>query len=330
MLDSFERVWRQVLLHCPVVSPFLARVWVNNAFRRISERRRWSWLVKEGQFLSNLVVTAGSVTVTRESDAVVGVGTAFTTAMQGRQFRVGTQEPIVTISAVADGLNLTLDRVWGGPTASGAGYEIYNAYFTAPSDFHSFISVWDPRLNWQLTTEMVAEELNVIDSQRADSGNAYAVVAHSYDSVSSPPLPRYEIWPHAKDDHVWPFLYEARLEDLEDVGASLPRYIRGDVLLEMALDECARWPGPSTAQKNPYYSLTQASAHQGRALDLVMEMERQDDEVYNVDVRYQTAVGLSFAAFPLGDASWLQSHALVLPLVFTLGACIECFLVVVN
>lgn len=309
--DSYERIWRQILLHCPVASSMLARIWVNNAFRRIGERRLWSWLVREGQFISNQVVTVGTVSVTLESVDVVGVGTAFDDSMEGRQFRISNNEPLYTVQTVTDATNLILDRVFGGPSAANTGYEIFNALFTVPEDFHSFQSVWDPAFNWQLWTNVVQEELNAIDAQRSQSGTAWAVVAHSYDAVSSPPLPRYEIWPHDKSSHVWPFLYEARPIDLEDSGATLPRYIRGDVLLEMALEECARWPGPSQDQKNPYYSIGQAAAHHARAEKMIERMEVQDDEVYNMDMRIQSAVGMPFAPFPgLGDAAFLQKHSI--------------------
>lgn len=328
--DSFSRLWRQVLLHCPVATPFLAQVWVNNSFRRLSERRLWSWLVREGQYILNDVVKTGTVTVTRNSASITGVGTAFTGAMVGRQFRNATNNPIYTIATAPTATTLTLDRVWGSETLAGSGYEIYNAYVTAPSDFHAYVSLWDPQFNWQLWVNVTQDELNSIDAQRAQSGTAWAVSALAYDLTSSPPLPRYEIWPHQKADYVYPFLYEARATDLEDTGAELPRYIRGDVLLEMALEECARWPGPSAERKNPYYSVTQSQAHQKRSEFMIGELERQDEEVYNVDTRYQQIVSMPWSIFPQGDASWLQRHALILPLAFTLGIYAEYLLRLVS
>lgn len=297
------------MLRCPAASPFLCREWVSYAFREVAEKRRWSWLSSRGQFLMPQVVTAGLVDVTRQSDTVTGVGTAWDGSEITRQFRIGTQTPIYTIASVDVGAQtLTLDEVWGGDTQSGAGYQIYRAYVTVPDDFHSFISVYDPRYNWQLWLHIQQEELNAWDAQRAQSGTAWVVADYAYDSVSSPPLPRYEIWPHQKAQYVYPFLYENRATDLEDFGATLPRYIRGDVLLELATAQAARWPGPSKEQPNPYFNLALARDCETRAQFMLAELERQDDEVVQSSLWYGERQGLPFATLPFGDSRWLQAH----------------------
>ncbi len=84
-LDTLDTIARRVLLRFPAAGYPLAREWVDFAFRQVAERRRWSWLVKENQFLFPLPVTAGTVTMTRSSNAVVGSGTAFTGAMEGNR-----------------------------------------------------------------------------------------------------------------------------------------------------------------------------------------------------------------------------------------------------
>lgn len=74
--------------------------------------------------------TAGSITVTSNSAAVVGVGTAFTAAMVGRWlFITDTTVPgqgyEYRITAVADTTHLTLHRTFIGTTTSGVtGYKI--------------------------------------------------------------------------------------------------------------------------------------------------------------------------------------------------------------
>lgn len=124
-------------------------------------------------------------------------------------------------------------------------------------------------------------------------------------------LPRYEVWPHQKAAYVYPFLYVSRATDLDDPGAILPRYIRGDVLLEMALAEASRWPGPSPDKPNPMFNVGLAGMHDTRAERMIMEMERQDDEVNEQDAKYQALATMPFAPLPfLGDASWLQRHSL--------------------
>lgn len=306
-LSTYDDLTRGVVLRCPAASIFLARQWISYAFRDVAERRRWSWLWKRGQFLLHALVNDGTAQVVQGSPNVVGTGTSFSSALINRQFRIGLQVPIYTITAVADATHLTLNEPWGGASASGVGYEIYNAYVTVPTDFQSFISVWDPRYNWQLWTNTTQSELNTWDAQRASQGTAYVLSPIDYDTTVTPPLPRYEIWPHVKQAYSYPFLYISRAQDLEDANASLPRYIRGDVLLEMALAQAARWPGAGQ-EKNPYFNLALAMQHDARALKMVQEMETQDDELNESDLMLYAPTQLPFAPIPWGDSRWLQNH----------------------
>lgn len=310
-LDTFEVLWKAVQLRCPMAGPFLAQQWVTHTFREIVEKRRWSWLCKRAQFLVFNVVNAGTVTVTFQQNTVQGAGaTAWTAALVGRQFRIGLLFPIYTITAV-DVTNqiLTLDDIWGGTTASAQNYQIYQAYVTVPSDFHSFVSVYDPAFAWQLWWQVKQEELNAWDAQRASSGTAYALAQFTYDTSVTPPLPRYEIWPHQLAQKPFPYVYETRPPDLNDAGASLPRYITGNILIEGALAKAAMWPGPDRQNVNPYFNLGLAQMHRRTYDALVAEAERQDDEVYEIDVSYGQLSRMPWAPFPLGDASYLQSHS---------------------
>lgn len=292
----------------------------------MSEKRLWSWLVGYGEAIFPLVVKAGTVTVTLNSPTVTGdavaaaawnvAQTTLGQSLVGQQFRVASTQPIYTIIAVTTTVNpndtLTLDLLWGGATQASLGYNIYQAYFTPPSDFFSFQTVIDPRQNWQLwANKWKQSDLNTWDAQRASAGNAYAVVFRDYANVTDTtqvPLPRYEVWPHIQQQYVLPYMYVKRATDISDAGAFLPRYIRGDVLVEGALSDAARWPGPSQDVRNPYYNLQLATQHELRFQAMVGELERQDDEVFEQDISYQLfTAGLPWAPFP-GDARFMQSH----------------------
>ena len=307
-LSTYESLWRGVLLRCPLAGPLLARQWIDYRFRNIVERRRWSWLMGSGQFLVPNAISTGTVTVTRGSQTVTGSGTGWDGSEAGRQFRPNATYPIYTILSVDVGAQtLTLDDVYGGSTQSGIGYSIWQAYFTVPADFHAFTTVIDPAYNWQLWLQTQQSEINSWDAQRANIGTSWVVSPFDYcdPSFASPPLPRYEFWPHTTTQRVYPFLYEKRPADLSDAGASLPRYIPGDVLLEGALADAARWPGPSNEQKNPYFNLGLAMQHEQRFLDQVYRLEVQDDEVQENNVWY----GSNWPFAPMFDSKWIQSHA---------------------
>lgn len=120
-----------------------------------------------------------------------------------------------------------------------------------------------------------------------------------------------ECWPwNARTNEGYGFLYESRPVDLDDVNAVLPRYIRGDILVEMALEDVSLWPGPSSDKPNPYASITAAKYHGDRARKMVEVLETQDDDVYMQDLTYQyPSLGWPFAMV-LGDSKFLQSHAI--------------------
>ncbi len=312
-LDSFILLYNRVLLRVPLATPSLAKDWINDAFRQVAERRRWSWLVSRGQFLFNAEITTGTVSVTFNSNSVTGSGTGWTGVELGRQFRCGIQNPIYTITAVdVGGQILTLDGTFGGTTASAQGYEIYNAYMPVPTNFHQLISCWDPKYNWQLSLDVSQNTLNTWDAQRANqASSAFCVSFFDYitpigEAATVPPVPRYELWPHIKSQYVMPFLYETRWTDLES-GGVLPRYIRGDVLKEMALANAARWPGPGEDKKSPYFNLNLAAMHEARAERMINMLEVQDDEVWEQDIWYSCA-NLPFMPW---DSAWLQSHSLM-------------------
>ena len=185
MPDSFSTLVGRVLLRCPMAGRFLAEDWVREAWYDIcAPDHRWSWLYGFDQFLLPAEYETGTVVVTRNSTTVTGTSTVWTTEMVGRQFRIGTTSVIYTISSVESGTSLTLDKVWGGATASAQTYEIYLAYVTVPADFQSFISVWDPNFNWQLALDFSQNVLNAADAQRSNSGNAYLLAWRDYSTSS--------------------------------------------------------------------------------------------------------------------------------------------------
>jgi hypothetical protein len=406
-LDTYGQIWNRVLLRCPALGPKLAQDMVTNAFRRLAESHRWSWLVKFGQFVAPSTYNTGTINVTQGSTIVTGTGTTFDPTMIGRQLRIGLVNPIYTIANVDSATQFELDSPWGGITATNQVYMIYLAFYTPPTDFHQFVTLWDPAFNWQLYLDISQSEINIFDPQRANVGNAYVVSFRDYTTsqvgtvgpvvhigtgpipilsgpytapvngifnisvvvggvagsatyqwsfngspysapvttdpsglaqsllngvtiafplgftytagdlftvsctaIANAGLPRYELWPHQQANHVYPFLYEQRPTDLADANAVLPRYIRGDVLMDMAMEEVCSWPGPSPDKPNIYYSIQNGQVYARKNARNLQDMQRQDDEVYVQQISYQYP-SLAFAyASVLGDAKWLQSHAI--------------------
>lgn len=313
MADTYADIWNRVLLRAPDVGPLIAQDFVRNAWRRLQQKRRWSWLVQYAQWISPAVYSTGTVAVTQGSTTVTGSGTAWSSTQLYRQFRIGVTAPIYTITAVDAGAQtLTLNYAYGGATApAGTSYEIYQCFFPVPENFRSLITVWDPQNNWRLNLDVKQDELNMFDAQRANRGQAF-LVSYRDTSIyytgytSGPGVPRYELWPHAVG-YTWPYLYESRESDLGDPAVSLPRTINGDLLLELALAEAASWPG-TTGKPNSYFSRAVSARHDDHAKELINEAELKDDETDMQDLmrQYNVPEGL---AVPWGDSAWLQKHA---------------------
>lgn len=295
----------------------LAQDFVRWAFREIIEKRKWSWAIKQSQFVFPPLVSTGTVDVTNGSNQVVGHGTAWNSTMIGLQFRTSTLTPIYTVVSVPSPTSLTLDQPWGALSALGQGFKLYLAYVIPPLDFHAFTTVFDPNFSWALWTNVKQDELNMYDAQRASQGTPYVIADYDYTSLAlggatiSPPIPRFEVWPHVQQAYVIPFMYEARYPDLDDAGATLPRFIPGDVLMEGALAQAARWPGSDRDHVSPYFNLNLAQDHAKRFDVKVRELERNDDEVYERDIRYESGPVWPMAPLPFPiNSSYLQLHSI--------------------
>jgi len=301
-LDTYSKLVGKVLLRCPSADQLLARDWINNAFRRVAERRSWSWLIKRDQFLAVDAYSTGTASVTHNSTAIVGTGTTFTAAMVGRQFRI-SGSPIYTVATYTDGTHITLDDEYGGDTDGTASYQIFKCWYAVPTDFHSFRSLWNTESPLHIPTVVTQRELNNWDPSRDNQGDPYCAAFYDYyvPSGETVAVPRYELWPNPIAQAVYPYLYEARPTDLEDSGATLPRFLHGDILVEMALEMAALWPGPAVEKPNPYFNRDLAKHHRAEAERLLLEFERQDEEV-DIQNLYYTTDGGGF------DDAYRQSH----------------------
>lgn len=123
--------------------------------------------------------------------------------------------------------------------------------------------------------------------------------------------PQYEIWPYGMSQRVYPFMYDKRFPDIDDPNGLVPPFIDADVLVKGALADVCRWKG-SEGRNNPMYGLDTALSFEKEFQAKVAELEREDDEVYCVDVRYQMESFslLEYAPFPYG-ANWAQSHGVM-------------------
>ena len=307
-VDTFSSMYRSLRLWVPDLPIFLAKQLVRDRCRRVAERRVWSALRAEAEFILNDAKTAGTVTATRNSAAITGSGTSFASSDVGRQFQVGNRAPIYTVASVTNTTSLTLDRVYGDTTVgAGLAYRILDAYVTCPADFKHFLVVYDPKQNWRLRHFVTQDDIARLDPARTSAGTPWALIDRRYSTITGTVgRATYEMWPYSTSARNYPFYYEKSIADLTEDSDTPEIPIRGDLLVRGALADVCRWPG-STERPNLMYDpkggasrTWEAEFEQG-----VAELERQDENTY------LTWWGTSdWSAWPYApmDAAFLQKH----------------------
>lgn len=419
MADDYTEVWNRILLRAPV-DPAQAQAFTKDAFQQFAERREWSWMIRNSTFAPPNLVDTGLATATSNSANVTGVGTAWTQAMIGRQFRFGIYTPIYTITAVDSATSLVLDQPWIGGSQINQSYLLYQAYYSTPADFREWLTLKDPQNNFKLHTNIMQPQLDFWDPQRSQNqtprcvafldygggqngsqgdvgvimqaagsgpkpiatttfgynypapatyvvtistggqpgdsslaftwfritngtatavsnpqvvidndpinlsdgvqvyfptntlpyvaGNVF-VVNCQQDAVQPQTSPRYEMWPHPMTQlYYYPFLYVSKIPAFDETNPQLPPFVRRDVILELALEKCAMYPGVSVDAPNPYFSLALATRHRVTYERMAMDLEIKDDATAIRDFVYQDQT--PWAPMPFMDGSWLRDHAI--------------------
>ena len=302
--QTFEQLWRGLKLYSPDLPTPLAKQFINNAYSRALGANRWYGLRDLGEFEIPAPYSTGTVTVVNGSTSVTGVDTVWTSAMEGRQFIIGSQVPFYDIETVTSGTALTLDRAFSGTGAAGSEYSIEYVYLVCPSDFLSFVSVVDPDNKWRFWTGVEQDKLNWRDPSRDVVGTSWVL---SPVSPSPDGYPRSEIWPRPSSATHLPFLYYSK-PALMSAAADLPiRPFRGDVIREGALGDLAKWPGTTQAPNN-YFNLDLHRVHEKQYQELVGRLEVEDQET-NPD--WITYPGFTDYPWTPIDAKFLQQHDVI-------------------
>jgi hypothetical protein len=80
---------------------------------------------------------------------------------------------------------------------------------------------------------------------------------------------------------------------------------RGELILEMALEKCATFPGPDKDHPNPYFNLALSTMHHTRVEQMMVDAERNDEELGVTNLTFQDYQFLG----PWWDGQWRQNHA---------------------
>lgn len=138
--------WGQIAAHIAGVFPdldtSLRSEYIGAAYETILDERSWTGL--QGRFVLRTLApyAAGVVSVTDGSATVTGTGTAWTSALIGRRFRLYADAPdIYEIAAVGSATSLTLDRPFAGSSVADAAYGIYRDTYDLPVNTKAVIAL---------------------------------------------------------------------------------------------------------------------------------------------------------------------------------------------
>lgn len=301
--NTFLECTRSLRLYVQQLPITLAEHFIRDRYRRILERRDWSALRREAEFILNDAKTTGTVAVTRESLTVTGTGTTFASTDVGRQFKVGSS-PVYTIAAVDTGAQtLTLDRAYGDTTDATAEFTIFDGYVTVPTDFLRFIYIVDPNQGFRLRHWITSSELSKMDPQRLNFGQPYVLADRMFNSAGT--LPQYEVWPYNTSARTLYYTYIKRGADLS-ADTDIPIWpLRSDVIVAGALADVARWPGTAD-EPNPYFTRPEYwKMYESEFEDKMIELERRDEDVYMTQLQVHPE-----DLYPLAPMStnWSMNH----------------------
>lgn len=209
---------------------------------------------------SNLVHPAG-VTVTRGS-------------LAGRQFRVNSLTPFVTVVGFTSPTRALIDIPWPYSTLATQSYEITMVYVSLGQDLKEILTMVNTDRQYQFYVWGQKGMLDAKDPRRATSQMPYILAFHETDPAGAP---LYEVYPRPTSAAAYPYFYVRQWAPLADDNDILPNGIRSDVLVKFGKAEAARWPGHKKLEGGIYYDPKLADSLIVQAETDIAYMKNEDD-----------------------------------------------------
>jgi hypothetical protein len=194
------RTWGQIRLELtkalPGVDIELLTGWIQSTYQGILESRPWGGLRLRTTIQCPVALGQDSTTVScvQGSPAVVGVGTAWTSAITGWSFSAAGA-PAVYIATCVDPTHLTLDRPFEGASVAGGSYLLAQLVHQLPADCKSVEQCENPYL-WHPMERKTRDDLEDILSAGLFTGIP-AYFAPDDDTIEDNPpvLHTVRMWP---------------------------------------------------------------------------------------------------------------------------------------
>ena len=123
----------------------------------------WSFREDDDILTTAAPYTTGTVTLNADPTKVDGVGTAWTAAHVGYQFRQDNETTFYEVTAVNVGTQqLTLASAYAGATFTAAGYRLFKSIYSMAADFDQMLSM----TYWWMLSEGSATSIERYDGRR--------------------------------------------------------------------------------------------------------------------------------------------------------------------
>lgn len=324
MAVTYNDLFTELSGQVPGLSPFLAKKFINRAWRDILNARDWSFLLGFGGFNAPSAFSDGTANVTQGVPAVVmsslaaaAIDAVPSTQIVQRQFRIAAAGGIYSIAAWDTSTNtLTLDRPILEATAATATYSIFQCYFPPPPeafvgagqgyDFNNWISILDPVTPINVGLDKDKQWLDFRDPQRSDGGPAYYFVNYT---TTAAVIPLYEAWPHPTGGQQYVTYYKRFGLPFLLGQTPLPQPVPDSLVIDRAMYKyVSKWVAlnvgtiPALQKVNWAMLMTQAR------IDYKADLQAAKIEDENV---YMTALigSRQFSGYGPIDASYLQRHS---------------------
>ena len=293
---TFKQMVGQILEYRPDMSLQFAQTLLNSAYRQILDRRNWYGLMVRGALNIQGIYTTGTATVANGNATVTGVGTAWTAAMVGYQFRTSYVSPYYTIQAVDPvAQTLTLDLPYGATSQTSTGYSIVQCRVSLGANVKYVLEFVNSFNGWRCALNVPQKVLNQYDTYRSNTGWTY-VLANCEPSAAGET--QYELYPCSISQQTFSYLVYTNPPKLTDDDQCPAAWVRGDVIVSCALMHAMMWK-----KNSPYYDPALASMKKAEYMFEVEEMMKQDDNKFSKDYQWQQA-----GSGGLGGANWAMGH----------------------
>jgi hypothetical protein len=298
---NFGQMVGEILNWNPHASATMVQNWVNHIVRKIYDRRLWYGLMVKGQIVSPGFITGGSLQLSNGSPNVVGTGTNFAPGMIGMSLRVGYNNPVYNIIAVADSTHLTLELPWGSNDFSAVGYFITQYYYSIPNIKFIFDAI-NLQLQRRMWTNLTQATLNSRDPSRQQ-------IMYSWGLASMPPDPsgnfQFELYPASMIQQAFPYLAYIQPPNLVNDSDVLPPGIRSDIVIAHGISDCLLYRPKENSYYDPATAIAISRTKMAEFERELMSMEQNDEALYRQDIVHR------WEQMPLaepGDAFWDILH----------------------